>query len=125
MATGFSSMLSLEGVQDAIYDYCCTICEDDGLNAEASFYCKNCSKLFCDACQKFHDKVNKTHKVFGANETDKWGKVTEVTPAIMCELHPEKEEEMFCSDHDRVCCLICMKDYHRCVHVACFSFCMY
>lgn len=111
MATGLSR--GLEGGHDAVYDYCCTPCADDKLNAEASYYCRNCSKLFCYICVSFHDKVLKDHQVLGKKEIARWGKVKTVTPALMCEKHPDKEEEMYCPEHDITCCHVCTNIFHR------------
>lgn len=105
---------SLEGGHDVIYDYSCTQCASDNLNAEASFYCKDCSKLFCGVCLEHHERRLKGHKVLGKDKVKKWGSVRQVTPAVQCDEHG-RESEMYCADHDCVCCHVCVDVRHRCV----------
>lgn len=107
----FSS--SIDGGHDAVYDYTCTPCENDGLNAEALFYCKDYSKLLCKQCEKNHNRFFMGHNVLGQRYVHSWGSVKRTTAVVMCEEHPGKEVEMFCKDHDCVCCLVCVNVTHR------------
>lgn len=104
---------SIEAGHDLIYEYCCTACDSENLNAEATFYCKDCSQLLCGACKKAHDKFFKTHKVLGRKDVAEWGDVKPMLSPLMCDEHPGKALEMFCGDHDRICCHICINMGHR------------
>lgn len=118
MASRLSRSISLEGGHDSFYDQCCTICEEDELNAEALYYCRNCDKFFCDGCVKNHNKFVKDHQVLGKEESSQWGDAsTEQQPGLSCEEHAGKELEMYCADHDKVCCNICININHRWVFI--------
>lgn len=111
MATGFSR--SLEAGHDVIYDFCCTPCEGQGLNAEAQFYCKECKQLYCEACEKYHDKFFRRHTVLGIQDVSKWGNVKPWTSSLMGDEHPGNELEMYCEVHGRFCCHICVSVKQR------------
>lgn len=111
MATGIES--ELDGEHDALYDYKCTPCLHRKLNARAEKYCKDCHKLFCDACALFHDGFFSGHQVFGRDNTEEWRNVSHVTQTITCDLHHGKELEMYCVDDEQICCSVCVNIYHR------------
>lgn len=99
--------------QDAIYLYSCTPCSSRNLNTEALSYCKDCGKQFCNECLQYHNKVLDWHRVLGKDAVQNWGEVKHVTANVMCDDHPGKELEMFCADHDCLCCHICVNINHR------------
>lgn len=110
MATGFSR--SIEGEQNMIYNYCCTTCAHQNLNIEALFYCNDCKKLICEECNKYHAMYFEGHNVLGRKEVARWGNVKPVTSSFMCDVHPWKEEKMYCEEHGVVCCDDCVSLVH-------------
>lgn len=48
---------------DAYYEYTCTPCAGDDLNAEGKFYCIQCNKNFCDKCIQYHKTDFEDHDV--------------------------------------------------------------
>lgn len=116
MATA-SKRTTLELGQDAVYDFSCTPCTQNNLNAEAVSYCTNCRTVFCDTCIKLHGRLFKGHDVLGEEDVAKWGDVKVVTPVVLCDEHRGKEQEMFCEDHDCLCCEICIHLNHRQVFI--------
>lgn len=115
MATGFSG--SMEEGNDAVHDYSCTICaEEDNLNTEAMFYCKDCSEMLCNTCEKKHNKFIKGHDILKKKDKSKWGGVLSTKAVVMCEDHPGKELEMYCVDHGCVYCNTCIRISHRFVN---------
>lgn len=113
MATWTGYTRSTKGEYDAIYECYCTTCKGENLNTKALFYCKDCSQLFCDPCKKYHNKFTREHRVLGIDDVAKWGDVKPLRSSLMCDDHPGKELEMFCDDHDHVCCSICIGIKHR------------
>lgn len=111
MATGSAS--SLEDGHDVMHDYCCTPCKGANLNAEALCYCKDCRQLFCEACEKFHERFTSRHTLFGRTELAEWGDIKPAKASYMCDEHPGKELELYCVDHDRLSCSICISVNHR------------
>lgn len=105
--------VSLHGLHDSVYDYNCTPCLNVNLNAEAIVYCKDCFHAFCSNCLKHHNKSKIGHRVLDRADIVDWGDVKPITPSMMCEDHPGKQLEMYCGDHDCVCCLVCTSVGHR------------
>lgn len=112
-STRTSARSSIPNASDFIFDYCCTVCEEDKLNSEASFYCYKCRKQFCDSCVRLHDKVHRDHAVLDRKCVQNWGQVKCVGYTELCSQHEGKEIEVFCEDHQTVCCSICVSVDHR------------
>ncbi|XP_052794972.1 uncharacterized protein LOC128228002 [Mya arenaria] len=109
MATGGEHVLS----SDQIYDFCCSSCEEDNVNTEAQFSCKECENYLCNKCIKLHNKLFKKHDLLGRSDVAKWvGKKCE-TSLEKCEKHPEESVKMVCEDHDELCCSLCVSLSHR------------
>lgn len=107
MATGHGSVT---------LQYICTPCAKVQQNSEALFYCTNCGKHFCSFCQHQHEKLLDGHRVLGVDKKGQWGSVKSVFLPT-CEEHHAKEMEMYCGDHDVVCCMICVQIKHKYVPV--------
>lgn len=97
-------------MSDAVYDFTCSPCEDDNLNTEASCYCNQCLKHFCNKCVQLHNLLYKSHTVLGKDKRTEWGFPEAV---VTCLRHGHQKLEMFCDDHDAVCCLVCVSTLHR------------
>ncbi|XP_052794907.1 uncharacterized protein LOC128227960 [Mya arenaria] len=109
MATGGEHVLS----SDQIYDFACSSCEEDNVNTEAQFSCKECENYLCNKCIKLHNKLFKKHDLLGRSDVAKWvGKKCE-TSLEKCEKHPEESVKMVCEDHDELCCSLCVSLSHR------------
>ncbi|XP_060597994.1 uncharacterized protein LOC132751771 [Ruditapes philippinarum] len=94
------------------YDYNCTPCSQEGRFVKAKRFCVECGEYFCSTCLACHEKfgVSKGHTLIKCEEVSK-----DQVPARLskCELHTDKEEDMVCSDHDVVCCRVCITTCHR------------
>ncbi|XP_060564324.1 uncharacterized protein LOC132723588 [Ruditapes philippinarum] len=94
------------------YDYNCTPCSQQERFLEAKRFCVECGEYFCSTCLAYHEKfgVTKGHTLIKCEEVSK-----DQVPARLskCELHTDKEEDMVCSDHDVVCCRVCITTCHR------------
>ncbi|XP_052781151.1 uncharacterized protein LOC128217798 [Mya arenaria] len=106
---------SLHKASDLIHEFTCSPCEDDGLNSEAQNYCVDCSKYYCSRCESKHGGLFKRHKVLDRKDVKKWAAVpgTVVDDLERCEHHPGKKVELFCGDHQKLCCHICVSVVHR------------
>lgn len=100
---------------DMDYDFTCTTCLEDKLNAEASYYCKQCSRHYCEKCIQMHNKFSRSHHVLDRTELKLWGKVKDTITMATCERenHGHCELQMYCRDHDVICCHVCVSQEHR------------
>ncbi|WAR26026.1 TRI33-like protein [Mya arenaria] len=113
MASSFIS--SRHKVSDLIHDFSCSPCEENGLNSEANYFCVDCSKYYCSRCESKHGGLFKRHRILDRKDVKKWAAVpgTVVDDLEICEHHPGKKVELFCGDHQELCCHICVSVEHR------------
>ncbi|WAR26782.1 TRI33-like protein [Mya arenaria] len=111
MASNFS--FSVSQTSDSIHDFACTPCKDDGLNNEAQFFCDECKNYYCNNCEQLHNKLFRTHSVFGSQDVSKWVGYVGLNPIESCDKHGGKKLELLCVDHDELCCHICVFLTHR------------
>lgn len=97
---------------EGIYEFQCARCDEDDLNAEALFYCENCLKHLCGSCEKLH-RFFKDHNVVGKDQMDQWGAKIKGEALKSCRSHDGKERDMYCNDHEVVCCYVCVSTNHR------------
>ncbi|XP_052815308.1 uncharacterized protein LOC128242256 [Mya arenaria] len=102
---------SMSMASDLIHDFVCSPCQEDKLNTEAKYFCRDCSKYYCDQCLTFHSKILKKHIVLGYEDVDKWGGRGDTF--ISCDLHSSKVIELMCEDHAEMCCQLCVTLNHR------------
>ncbi|XP_052794971.1 E3 ubiquitin-protein ligase Midline-1-like [Mya arenaria] len=98
---------------DQVYDFACSSCEEDNVNTEAQFSCKECENYLCNKCIKLHNKLFKKHEVLGRSDVTKWVRKKCETSLEKCEKHPEESVKMVCEDHDELCCSLCVSLSHR------------
>ena len=105
---------SLYKGSDAVYDFECSSCNENGLNTEAQHFCKDCDQGFCEQCITYHNKVLKKHTVLGRKDVLQWVAVSgKVDASVRCDEHQTMPLELYCEDHDQLCCHICVSTYHR------------
>lgn len=97
----------------SVYDYTCTLCDEDDIITEAEYYCKKCCKQYCSTCQQVHRKAHRQHSVLDRTEVEDWGAVSADLGVEVCPEHDGKEIEMYCVDDDQLCCSVCMSLMHR------------
>ena len=92
----------------------CPPCTREGRTVEATKFCKDCDEFLCEKCVHDHRKfvVTRDHKITI--------KPTVIPPmkqklqlAEKCTNHEGKIFELFCSDHDELCCSVCVAIAHR------------
>ena len=115
MATGGEVGGTNEQRSDGAEDYRCSVCNKNGQTTEASHYCTDCDTCYCKACLC-------DHAVLGRSKVAQWGKGARtaakeedqfVEEEVKCLRHPQYKVEIYCSDHDVLCCQMCPSTDHR------------
>ncbi|XP_053387066.1 uncharacterized protein LOC123542714 [Mercenaria mercenaria] len=110
MATGGSFSRTLEGGHEPFYDFPCSPCENEGKNMEAVKYCEECFVYMCDSCVRGHNRfpLNTRHKLLDQSQFGKVAQTKLVSfPTKRCLKHPGEIINIYCGDHDVVCCSSC------------------
>ncbi|XP_060562103.1 uncharacterized protein LOC132721753 [Ruditapes philippinarum] len=114
MATG--GQINTDILSDEILDVSCSMCKNQGKNAEGDKYCEDCKDYFCVSCVKVHSKVPLCagHKVLDKSQVkSRSRKSLPRAPTERCDRHSHKHIDMYCQFHDNVGCLTCMAVDHR------------
>ncbi|XP_053381649.1 E3 ubiquitin-protein ligase TRIM71-like [Mercenaria mercenaria] len=91
----------------------CSPCGREERKVEATKFCADCNEHLCEKCVHDHKKfvVTKTHRITAKE------KPPSVTPrqklTDKCTHHEGKLLELFCGDHDELCCSVCVAVGHR------------
>ena len=118
MATGKDRASSVFKGSEEIFDICCLPCSESGKVTEAIKFCVDCGSNFCAECLQDHNKFPalRSHQILdkvgqGGSEENIESR-TEL-PTERCSIHHGKLVDMFCKDHDEVCCAACIAIKHR------------
>ncbi|KAH3750258.1 uncharacterized protein LOC127847675 [Dreissena polymorpha] len=98
---------------DSFTDFCCSPCQEHKIDQWAEFYCDNCLKFYCAKCINLHGQLFGKHVTYGRGDTSKWPVCKEVEDFIQKCDHEDKRLEMFCNDHNQLCCTNCAFLNHR------------
>ncbi|XP_045210382.2 uncharacterized protein LOC123561831 [Mercenaria mercenaria] len=103
---------------DFLYDYTCSPCISDGKNKEAIKFCVDCGEYLCENCLIDHNRFAKmkSHRLVDPERYDH-GRISPKdscvpTITIYCDKHHGEVLDMFCGEHDEVCCTICLELEH-------------
>ena len=90
----------------------CDPCIEEDKNSTAVKYCCDCKEKLCGECSGFHlrFKAFKSHHVIDLSSI---GSRIPTSSKINCEIHPYVQIDYFCSQHDAVCCRVCLPESHR------------
>ena len=88
----------------------CDSCITDGRDNLAVNWCMECEEIICSECTHRHnlDKTLKSH-----HRVDLREKIALSNVPTTCEVHPDKQLEYICTDHDHVCCQDCLAQLHK------------
>ncbi|XP_060566011.1 uncharacterized protein LOC132725043 isoform X1 [Ruditapes philippinarum] len=103
-------------LSDEIFDVLCSMCKNQGKNAEGVKYCVDCKDYFCVNCVKVHSQVPVLvgHKVLDKSQVKSGtSKGLPRAPTERCDRHSHKHIDMYCQNHDNVGCSTCMAVDHR------------
>ncbi|XP_053385735.1 uncharacterized protein LOC123537751 [Mercenaria mercenaria] len=119
MATGDDFTKSIAEGPEQIFDTC-SPCSESGSSKEADKFCVDCGSYFCAKCLLDHNKFPalRSHHISDKPEQNKRNETQTSLPTERCSIHHGKLVDMFCKDHDEVCCAACIAMKHRaCVNV--------
>ena len=80
----------------------------------ASHWCRDCAEPLCDNCLKYHRlmKISRRHKIEAMEIIRRQPKRILSVPQP-CPDHVGKDIELFCADHNTLCCVMCVATEHR------------
>jgi len=87
----------------------------DGEN-EATSYCLDCEDYFCEMCAKAHQKTKATinHQLIPVKEmknSSQNNSITTSSSQIYCQIHQQKEIDLFCNDCQLPICSLCVSQH--------------
>jgi len=90
------------------------LCSDN--ENEAILYCLDCEAYYCEACAKPHKtvKILKNHQLIPIEEMkneDRINLISKSNPQIYCQIHQQKELELFCDDCSLSICSLCVPQH--------------
>ncbi|XP_060604855.1 uncharacterized protein LOC132757557 [Ruditapes philippinarum] len=90
----------------------CSPCGRENRKVDATKFCTECDEHLCEKCVHDHKKfvVTKTHRITAKQKPPSTPrqKLTD-----RCTHHEGKTIELFCGDHDELCCSVCVAVGHR------------
>ncbi|XP_076434819.1 E3 ubiquitin/ISG15 ligase TRIM25-like [Babylonia areolata] len=88
----------------------CSPCDD---KIAASAYCLQCNMKLCRDCAKYHKKIPslQSHVVEGLDTLT--AERLAGTCRMMCQNHPDRLVELYCSSHQELICMLCFPTNHR------------
>ncbi|XP_052235099.1 uncharacterized protein LOC127847299 [Dreissena polymorpha] len=108
------SQSTIDKGSDIFHDFFCSTCADEKLDNTANFYCESCVKFYCGKCIRPHSQFFTKHDPFGREDMKKWPVTKKVEDFLLkCDVHKDKNLEMFCSEHSELCCTNCAFLNHR------------
>ncbi|XP_053398941.1 tripartite motif-containing protein 2-like [Mercenaria mercenaria] len=104
----------LESISLQVDDKLCGTCEEGGDSTIASYWCRDCAEPLCDNCLKYHRlmKISRRHKIEEMDIIKRHPKRILSVPQP-CPDHVGKDIELFCADHNTLCCVMCVATEHR------------
>ena len=70
---------------------------------DARYYCIECNVFICIKCFNFHSELCDNHHTYELNKN-----VKEIFTGLCPEINHGKELDYFCSDHNQLCCVVCL-----------------
>ena len=115
MANGGRTSISLGS--EPFYDFSCSNCARDDKHTEGESFCVECNETFCTSCLVFHNKIAimRQHKLLDKTKMAARGPQQELVqlPTSRCTAHPDQLINIYCGQHDLVCCTVCIAEDHR------------
>ncbi|XP_062619406.1 E3 ubiquitin-protein ligase TRIM45-like [Saccostrea cucullata] len=93
----------------------CEPCLRDNEEEKATTYCATCMENLCQVCTKCHKKglTTKSHRLYPLSEIKSTSIVPDSVSNLTCVKHKNREIELFCNDHEALCCTMCVSTEHR------------
>ncbi|XP_048239034.1 uncharacterized protein LOC124127743 [Haliotis rufescens] len=95
----------------AVEEHVCSVCTKQGKTTPATSWCSVCDVVYCEGCLQLHNMmpVLCDHEVVHLSDHTK----TKVKRRFMCQVHRDKQIELFCKDCKQAICTICCSIKHR------------
>ena len=89
----------------------CDPCSEKNKRLVAEKYCSDCEEKLCTECTELHLRCKefRSHHVIDLPSV---GSRIPPSSKINCEIHTDVQIDYFCSQHDVVCCRVCLSDSH-------------
>ncbi|XP_045206774.2 uncharacterized protein LOC123559016 [Mercenaria mercenaria] len=117
MATDGNKSQMLRGGHETFYEFSCTLCDGEGKHVEADRYCKECLVYMCYSCVQNHNRfpLNKRHLMLSQS---RFVEVANTAPLVSfptkrCTKHHGELINIFCGNHNVVCCSVCKALEHN------------
>ncbi|KAL4216789.1 hypothetical protein ACF0H5_024510 [Mactra antiquata] len=108
---------SLSKASEETFEYICTPCAGDDLIKEALKYCVECQQYCCKDCLTSHRRISslKGHSFLDNSSVKPQGqpRALPAFPTKQCSKHVGKILDMYCENHDVVCCYACAAEDHK------------
>ncbi|KAL4221097.1 hypothetical protein ACF0H5_019358 [Mactra antiquata] len=109
---------SMDKSSEDTFDFICTNCDGNGKIVEAVRYCIECSGYCCQTCTDLHKTflIMKDHNLLDASQGNQASNQPSNLPEFpteRCNLHTGKVIDMYCEEHNEVCCCTCIATHHK------------
>ncbi|XP_052678652.1 tripartite motif-containing protein 45-like [Crassostrea angulata] len=91
----------------------CMFCKREELTVLATQWCKSCVEPLCEDCKRFHTRVPilQGHKIVEISQMEKWSEAVDIEET--CVIHRGRTVDIFCKDHNDLCCGVCFANRHK------------
>uniref|UniRef100_K1PYX1 Transcription intermediary factor 1-beta n=1 Tax=Magallana gigas TaxID=29159 RepID=K1PYX1_MAGGI len=91
----------------------CMFCKREELTVLATHWCKSCAEPLCEDCKRFHTRVPilQGHKIVEISQMEKWSEAVDIEDT--CVIHRGRTVDIFCKDHNDLCCGVCFANRHK------------
>ncbi|XP_062582591.1 uncharacterized protein LOC134244334 [Saccostrea cucullata] len=92
----------------------CDACKRGNEEEEAKGYCLSCSEALCEICTKCHktSRMSIDHKICDLTDIKAVSEISNFKNKN-CTTHKNRPVELYCNDHDHLCCTMCVSTDHR------------
>ncbi|XP_078329295.1 uncharacterized protein LOC144624031 [Crassostrea virginica] len=93
----------------------CEPCLRENEEEAATSYCLSCREYLCVLCTKSHRKflAIKDHKIVNLCEMESVQVFPTLEEANRCPIHCNEEIQLYCADHEQLCCGLCGATTHK------------
>lgn len=90
----------------------CDPCSDEGTSIAAINFCSDCEENLCQACVEYHKKFKATKSHHLMDLTSILRSQIPIAKSF-CEVHQDVPLDFYCTQHDTVCCRVCIPSDHQ------------
>ncbi|XP_063408213.1 E3 ubiquitin-protein ligase TRIM56-like [Mytilus trossulus] len=88
----------------------CDTCKLENISQNAHSFCTVCDEAYCESCQRCHKlyKATRTHTIVPITDIITDTTISGIYAHVICKEHPDKTIEVYCEDHSKPCCTVCI-----------------